>query len=143
MEYCRRLGISDAIANVGFPDDHPRDTVYCTALNGFVLGRDYRPSTNDRAPSPESPEILRKCPQFRFDPLLAKAVQDRGLTQILYGTSWLAATQDASGVTSALAVGREHRHGALEVPGRLRRRGQRGPPGGGHRLHRASSSTTR
>ena len=78
MEYCRWLGISDAIANVGFPDDHPRDTVYCTALNGFVLGRDYRPSTNDRAPAPESPEILRKCPQFLFDPLLAKAVQERG-----------------------------------------------------------------
>ena len=107
MEYCRRLGVSDAIANVGFPDDHPRDTVYCTALNGFVLGRDYRPSTNDRAPSPESPEILRKCPQFRFDPLLAKAVQERGLTQIMYGTSWLAASQDDSGVTSALAAGRE------------------------------------
>src|SRR6202034_4677657 len=107
MEYCRWLGISDAIANVGFPADHPRDTVYCTALNGFVLGRDYRPSTNDRAPSPESPEILRKCPQFRFDPLLAKAVQERGLTQILYGTSWLTASQDDSGVTSALAAGRE------------------------------------
>jgi 2-polyprenyl-6-methoxyphenol hydroxylase-like FAD-dependent oxidoreductase len=107
MEHCRRLGISAAIANVGFPDDHPRDTVYCTALNGFVLGRDYRPSTNDRAPSPESPEILRKCPQFRFDPLLAKAVQERGLTQIMYGTSWLAASQDDRGVTSALAVGRE------------------------------------
>jgi 2-polyprenyl-6-methoxyphenol hydroxylase-like FAD-dependent oxidoreductase len=107
MEYCRRLGISDAIANAGFPDDHPRDTVYCTALNGFVLGRDYRPSTNDRAPSPESPEILRKCPQFRFDPLLAKAVQERGLTQIMYGTSWLSASQDDSGVTSALAAGRE------------------------------------
>ena len=107
MEYCRRLGISDAIANVGFPDDHPRDTVYCTALNGFVLGRDYRPSTNDRAPSPESPEILRKCPQFRFDPLLAKAVQERGLTQVMYGTSWLTASQDDGGVTSALAAGRE------------------------------------
>src|ERR1700743_823068 len=107
MEYCRWLGISGAIANVGFPDDHPRDTVYCTALNGFVLGRDYRPSTNDRAPSPESPEILRKCPQFRFDPLLAKAVQERGLTQVMYGTSWLTASQDDGGVTSALAAGRE------------------------------------
>jgi 2-polyprenyl-6-methoxyphenol hydroxylase-like FAD-dependent oxidoreductase len=105
MEYCRRLGISAAIANVGFPDDHPRDTVYCTSLNGFVLGRDYRPSTNDRAPAPESPEILRKCPQFRFDPLLAKAVLERGLTQIMYGTSWLAGIQDADGVTSTLAAG--------------------------------------
>jgi len=105
MEYCRWLGISDAIANVGFPDDHPRDTVYCTALNGFVLGRDYRPSTNDRVPAPESPEILRKCPQFRFDPLLAKAVQERGMTQILYSTSWLTGTQDADRVTSTLAAG--------------------------------------
>jgi 2-polyprenyl-6-methoxyphenol hydroxylase-like FAD-dependent oxidoreductase len=105
MEYCRQLGVSDAIANVGFPDDHPRDTVYCTALNGFVLGRDYRPSTSDRAPAPESPEILRKCPQFLFDPLLAKAVQDRGMTQIMYGTSWLTGTQDAGGVTSTLAAG--------------------------------------
>jgi len=105
MEYCRWLGISDAIANVGFPDDYPRDTVYCTALNGFVLGRDYRPSTNDRVPAPESPEILRKCPQFLFDPLLAKAVQERGMTQILYSTSWLTCTQDADGVTSTLAIG--------------------------------------
>jgi 2-polyprenyl-6-methoxyphenol hydroxylase-like FAD-dependent oxidoreductase len=104
MEYCRWLGISDAIANVGFPDDYPRDTVYCTALNGFVLGRDHRPSTNDRAPAPESPEILRKCPQFRFDPLLAKAVQERGMTQIMYGTSWLGGTQDADGVTSTLVA---------------------------------------
>jgi 2-polyprenyl-6-methoxyphenol hydroxylase-like FAD-dependent oxidoreductase len=105
MEFCRRLGLSDAVANVGFPDDHPRDTVYCTALNGFVLGRDYRPSAKDRAPAPESPEILRKCPQFLFDPLLAKAVQERGLTQILYGTSWLTGAQDADGVTSTLAAG--------------------------------------
>jgi 2-polyprenyl-6-methoxyphenol hydroxylase-like FAD-dependent oxidoreductase len=109
MEYCRWLGVSGAVASVGFPDDHPRDTVYCTALNGFVLGRDYRPSTKDRAAAPESPEILRKCPQFRFDPLLAKAVQDRGLTQVMYGTSWLACAQDADGVTSALAAGQDGR----------------------------------
>jgi 2-polyprenyl-6-methoxyphenol hydroxylase-like FAD-dependent oxidoreductase len=104
MEYCRRLGIADAVANVGFPDDHPRDTVYCTALNGFVLGRDYRPSTRERIPGPESPEILRKCPQFRFDPLVARAVRERGLTRVMYGTSWLAASQDAGEVTSTLAT---------------------------------------
>jgi 2-polyprenyl-6-methoxyphenol hydroxylase-like FAD-dependent oxidoreductase len=109
MEYCRRLGFSDAVANVGFPDDHPRDTVYCTALNGFVLGRDYRPSTKERIPAPESPEILRKCPQFLFDPLVARAVQERGLTRILYGTSWRAVTQDASGITSTLATARDGR----------------------------------
>jgi 2-polyprenyl-6-methoxyphenol hydroxylase-like FAD-dependent oxidoreductase len=105
MEYLRWLGIASAVADVGFPDDHPRDTVYCTALNGFVLGRDCRPSTKDRAPAPESPEILRKCPQFRFDPLLARAVQERGLTQVMYSASWLTGSQDAEGVTSAIAAG--------------------------------------
>jgi 2-polyprenyl-6-methoxyphenol hydroxylase-like FAD-dependent oxidoreductase len=105
MEYCRWLAVSDAVANVGFPDDHPRDTVYCTALNGFVLGRDYRPAAKDRAPAPESPEILRKCPQFLFDPLLGKAVRERGMTEILYSTSWLAGIQDGDGVTSTLTVG--------------------------------------
>jgi 2-polyprenyl-6-methoxyphenol hydroxylase-like FAD-dependent oxidoreductase len=109
MEYCRWLGISDAVANVGFPDDHPRDTVYCTSLNGSVLGRDYRPSTQDRVPAPETPEILRKCPQFLFDPLLAKAVQERGLTDVRYGTSWLAASQDTGGVTAILRAGRDGR----------------------------------
>ncbi|MCU1616675.1 MAG: hypothetical protein JWO98_4215 [Frankiales bacterium] len=104
MEYCRRLGIADAVASSGFPDDHPRDTVYCTSLNGFVLGRDPMPSTQDRAPYPESPEILRKCPQFHFDPILAKAVQEAGRTEIVYDAAWLAATQDDDGVTSTVAV---------------------------------------
>lgn len=144
MEYCRWLGISDATANVGFPDDHPRDTVYCTALNGFVLGRDYRPSTNDRAPAPESPEILRKCPQFLFDPLLAKAVQERGLTQILYSTSWQAGTQDADGVTSTLAACRTSRRSGFA---RITwwRATARGARFAGRRASnsRAGSSTTR
>ena len=113
MEYCRRLGISDAVANIGFPDDHPRDTVYCTALNGFVLGRDFRPSTKERIPAPESPEILRKCPQFRFDPLLAQAVKERDLTRIMYGTSWQDASQDASGVTSTLTT--EHADRPVQI----------------------------
>jgi len=107
MEYCRRLGISDAVANIGFPDDHPRDTVYCTALNGFVLGRDFRPSTKERIPAPESPEILRKCPQFHFDPLLAQAVRERGLTRIMYCTAWQQASQEADGddgITSVLTT---------------------------------------
>jgi len=147
MEYCRWLGISDAVANVGFPDDHPRDTVYCTALNGFVLGRDYRPSTNDRAPAPESPEILRKCPQFRFDPLLAEAVRERGLTEVRYGTSWLAGTQDADGVTSTLAPASAGPEGPAGQPVTVRSKYlvARAALSAGQRasVSRASNSTTR
>ena len=55
MEYCRRLGIAEKIAAVGFPDDYPRDTVYCTALHGFSIGRDPLPSTAERPLHPETP----------------------------------------------------------------------------------------
>jgi hypothetical protein len=39
MEYCRWLGISGAVANVGFPDDHPRDTVARLYERPLVLVR--------------------------------------------------------------------------------------------------------
>ena len=38
MEICRHWGIADRVANVGFPSDHSRDTVYCTAVTGFPPG---------------------------------------------------------------------------------------------------------
>jgi 2-polyprenyl-6-methoxyphenol hydroxylase-like FAD-dependent oxidoreductase len=102
MEYCRWLGISEAIINIGFPDDHPRDTVYCTSLNGFVLGRDPMPSTRDRTPPPQTPEMLRKCPQHLFDPLLAEAVARTGKVDVRYRTSFHSLVQDSDGVTARL-----------------------------------------
>jgi 2-polyprenyl-6-methoxyphenol hydroxylase-like FAD-dependent oxidoreductase len=102
MEYARWLGISDAIINVGFPDDHPRDTVYCTSLNGFVLGRDPMPSTQEREAPPQTPEMLRKCPQHLFDPLLAAAVAERGLTTVMYSSEFVSLSQDSDGVTCEL-----------------------------------------
>lgn len=102
MEYCRRLGLAEKVANSGFPDDHPRDTVYCTSLDGFVLGRDPLPSTAERPRPPETPEKLRKCPQYVFDPLLADAVRDKGLTDVRYSTSFVGLEQDDGGVTAVL-----------------------------------------
>lgn len=104
MEYCRRLGVAEAVAAEGFPDDYPRDTVYCTSLNGFLLGRDPLPSTNQRALFPESPELLRKCPQYVFDPLLADAVAKGGHTDLRYSTSFVSLQQDDNGVTADLST---------------------------------------
>lgn len=39
MELCRQLGIADTVRNWGFPLDHALDSVFCTSLNGFELGR--------------------------------------------------------------------------------------------------------
>lgn len=105
MEYCRRLGIAEKVAAVGFPDDYPRDTVYCTALNGFPIGRDPLPSTAERPLAPETPEMLRRCPQYVFDPLLADAVLERGLTDVRYGHHLTALTEHDDGVTATLETG--------------------------------------
>ena len=102
MEYSRWLGIRDAIVNVGFPDDYPRDTVYCTSLNGFVLGRDPMPSTLDREAPKQSPEMLRKCPQLLFDPLVADAVIQAGYTDVRYGTEFVSYTEDMDAVSVTL-----------------------------------------
>jgi 2-polyprenyl-6-methoxyphenol hydroxylase-like FAD-dependent oxidoreductase len=102
MEFCRLLGIADEVANVGFPDDVSRDTVFCTGLNGYFIGRYEMPSTRDRPLPAQSPEMHRRCPQFWFDPLLARAVLGQGIAQLRYGTSLDGFTQDDEGVTCRL-----------------------------------------
>jgi len=63
IEFCRRWGLVEQIA-AGFPDDLPRDTVYCTALNGEYLGRSVVASARERGIPPISPEMMRRCPQY-------------------------------------------------------------------------------
>lgn len=102
MEYFRSVGLVDKIANVGIPDDVSRDTVYCTSMQGHFIGREPTPSTNERGLHPQCAEILRKCPQFLFDPLLAKAVFEQGMADIFYSTVLESFEQDGDGVTATV-----------------------------------------
>lgn len=102
LEFCRRWGIAGPVAHWGAPEDYPRDTVYCTSLTGQLVGRDKSPSQRDRKPPECSPEMLQKCPQHVFDPLLAKRVAELGLTRLCYSTRLDSFTQDAEGVTAQL-----------------------------------------
>lgn len=99
MEICRFWGIAEAVARCGFPDDVNLDTLYCTALDGMLIGVDPRPATSGRMPPPGAVEMLRKCPQFLFDPILAQAVSATGHVELLYGHRFERLEQDASGVT--------------------------------------------
>jgi len=102
LEFCRRWGIADRVANWGAPDDYPRDTVYCTALDGLLIGRDPSPSQRERRPPPFSPEMLQKCPQHVFDPLLARTVQELGHCDLRYATRMVSLAQDERGVSAEL-----------------------------------------
>ncbi|MDB5670287.1 MAG: hypothetical protein JWO25_1246 [Alphaproteobacteria bacterium] len=100
MEICRFWGIAHEVATCGFPDDVNLDTLYCTALDGLFIGSDPRPSTNDRVPPEGALEMLRKCPQFQFDPILARAAAATGKVNLLYGHSFESLEQDDDGVSA-------------------------------------------
>lgn len=103
MEICRGWGIAEDVARCGFPDAVNLDTLYCTGLDGLFIGNDPRPSTNERAPPPGACEMLRKCPQFLFDPILARAALATGMCEILYGHEFESLAQDEDGVTATVA----------------------------------------
>ena len=102
MEMCRRWGIAARIAEVGFPVDHPGDTVYATALFGHLIGRQQIPATRDRPTPDTTPEKRQRCPQYEFDPLLARAVRERGHTDLRYGHAFDRFEQGQDGVTAIL-----------------------------------------
>jgi 2-polyprenyl-6-methoxyphenol hydroxylase-like FAD-dependent oxidoreductase len=99
MEYCRLLGVVDQVANSGYPDDLPGDTVFCTGFNGKFIGRLEMPAAKDRQVPPESSEMMRRCPQFLFDPILQRAVVAQKMTDIRYGMECVGCKQDDNGVT--------------------------------------------
>lgn len=99
MEFCRLLGVRDDVANAGFPDDLPGDTVFCTALNGKYIGRLQMASTQERELPEQCCEMLRRCPQVWFDPVLARAVVRQGMTDLRYGVELVGCEQDDAGVT--------------------------------------------
>jgi 2-polyprenyl-6-methoxyphenol hydroxylase-like FAD-dependent oxidoreductase len=99
IEMCRRWGIVDRVIAEGFPPEFPGDSVYATSLDGYYIGRSAIPSGLERTTPDETPEKRLRCPQYKFDPLLAKAVAERGLTDLRYGVKVEELVQDADGVT--------------------------------------------
>lgn len=101
MEYCRRWGLIDEIA-ASYPDDEARDTVYCTALDGHYIGRSKVASARERGTPAVGPEMMRRCAQNQFDPILARAVQASAHAQLRYGLRFERFEQDDEGVSSWL-----------------------------------------
>ncbi|WDK12957.1 FAD binding domain-containing protein [Colletotrichum graminicola] len=102
MEYCRRLGIRDAVVNSGYPADLPADTIYCTSFDGHYIGRLEMPSALEREIPEQTCEMMRRCPQMLFDPILARAVKEQGMATVRYSSEVVSAEQDADSVTCAV-----------------------------------------
>lgn len=74
MEFCRRWGIAEDIANSGFPRDWDMNIVYCTDMQGPTVTVQKFPAINARKPLKESPELRERCPQIWFDPILERGL---------------------------------------------------------------------
>lgn len=102
MEHFRRWGLHERLTAVSFPQDYPGDTVYCTSLTGDLLGRSVVPSINEEISPRGAGEKRNTCPQYELDKLLARAVVERGLTNVRYNATFGKLKQDADGVTTEL-----------------------------------------
>ena len=102
MEFCRHLGVADALHNWGFPLDHGLDSVFVTNLQGYELGRVKTPPLNVPYDTPFSPERERPCPQTWFDPILKTCALEQASIDLRYQTELVSFEQDEVGVTVML-----------------------------------------
>ncbi|GAA3930923.1 FAD-dependent monooxygenase [Microbacterium soli] len=102
MEFCRRLGISQAVRHWGFPEEHPQDTAFVTSMTGHELARINVPSIADTPPSPFSPEETTHCPQNWFDPILRERAAAYSSVRFEYGKELIGYDQDDNGVEARL-----------------------------------------
>jgi 2-polyprenyl-6-methoxyphenol hydroxylase-like FAD-dependent oxidoreductase len=100
MELCRQLGVAEAVRNWGFPLDQPLDSVFCTTLSGYEIGRVKTPALSLQADTPFSPERERPCPQTWFDPILQRHARSFPNVTLSYRTRLVSFAQDTSGVVA-------------------------------------------
>jgi len=98
VELCRQLGVADAVKHWGFPLDHPLDSVFCTSLNGFEVGRIPSAPLSTEADTPYSPERERPCPQTWFDPIIREFAREQKSVRLLYKTKLVSFRQDEQAV---------------------------------------------
>jgi len=106
MEHFRRLGIADAIRDLGLPHDHPTDVAYFTRFGGPELARLRMPSTDDvrqmvaaAAATDQVPEPIHRANQMHVERYLFEHASQRPNIVTRFGWRVDRFEQDASGVT--------------------------------------------
>jgi 2-polyprenyl-6-methoxyphenol hydroxylase-like FAD-dependent oxidoreductase len=102
VEFCRRWGIAEDVKHWGFPEDFPFDNVFVTSLSGHEIGRIPMPALRDIPPFPQSPEQFAHCPQFVFDPILARTARRYPHVTLRYNCKLVSFKDTGDGVTAEL-----------------------------------------
>ena len=102
VEFCRRWGIATEVRNWGFPRDFPFDNVFVTSLNGHEIGRIPMPSIAATPALDCSPEQFAHCPQFIFDPILARTARRSPSVEMRYRCRLTGFRQEADAIVAEL-----------------------------------------
>jgi 2-polyprenyl-6-methoxyphenol hydroxylase-like FAD-dependent oxidoreductase len=97
MEFCRRWGIRNWVADSPYPRDLPQDNVYVTSMAGYELEREPMPSPGEDSGPPQSPERRERCPQDMFDPILRRFVETFDDVVLRYETEVVELDEDGDG----------------------------------------------
>lgn len=100
MELLRRWGLAPAVRACGFPEDYDLSMVFCTSLNGMLLGREAYPSMRDSPTPPETPEKKQRCPQLWLQPILTDAALKQRHATVHFNHRFDSLVADADGVTA-------------------------------------------
>jgi 2-polyprenyl-6-methoxyphenol hydroxylase-like FAD-dependent oxidoreductase len=102
MEFCRRWGIAEMVANCPFPAEHPLDVVFVTSMAGHELARMPRPPRARQQAGDISPEHLQICSQLWFDPMLRAFAQSQPAVTLRYRTRLESFEGSGAGVAAEL-----------------------------------------
>jgi len=112
MEFCRQLGVAEAIWNWGFPHEHNMDSAFVTSLRGYAIGRVPLATLAQQRHEPQSPERDIHCPQTWFDPILAAYARRFAHVTLRYECALESFVQDDDRVVVTL---RDERTGERET----------------------------
>lgn len=104
VEFCRRWGVLDQVKRAGWPEDHPGDFIYVTAMTGYELFRQKFPPYAKQGDLGYTPDGARQCPQIFFDPILLRHARTLPAVTLCHNT-WLEDfTEVNNGVTAQVTA---------------------------------------
>lgn len=106
MEILRRWGLVDRVRNGGLSNDYELSILFMTSMAGWVLAKDFFPSTNNMETPDFTPERKQQCPQHLLMGILRQACAERDLIRVVYQRE-VAGIEEQGDHVAALVANRE------------------------------------
>ena len=101
-ELLRQWGAEEEVRGRGVPREFCERMVWTTTLSGEELGRTETVEPDDRAPEPQSPVTVLRCPQNITESTLRARAETHEIADLHFGFELTGLEQDEDGVTATV-----------------------------------------